>query len=98
MNHLLNRSNSSMLRGIRDCFLSLLAGILVAPTACPQGFTPEEALKRMQVPDGFEVKLVASEPLIRQPLSITFDDRGRLWVIQYLQYPNPEGLKPVKVD
>src|SRR5213079_1483972 len=25
-------------------------------------------------------------------------DRGRLWVVQYLQYPNPAGLKPVQVD
>ena len=27
-----------------------------------------------------------------------FDERGRLWVIEYLQYPNPAGLKPVTVD
>lgn len=56
------------------------------------------ALQRMQVAEGFEVSLVASEPEIRQPLSITFDERGRMWVIQYLQYPKPAGLKPVKVD
>jgi hypothetical protein len=47
---------------------------------------------------GMEVKLVASEPLVRQPVCIEHDDRGRLWVIQYLQYPNPEGLKRVAVD
>lgn len=52
----------------------------------------------MEVAEGFEVRLVASEPEIRQPLSITFDERGRMWVIQYLQYPKPAGLKPVKVD
>ena len=63
-----------------------------------QGLTPVEAVKRMQVADGFEVQLVASEPLVRQPVCIEFDDRGRLWVIQYLQYPNPEGLKRVQVD
>src|SRR5262249_58327435 len=62
------------------------------------GLTPEEALRRMKVPDGFEVRLVVSEPMIRQPVSMTFDDRGRLWVIQYLQYPNPAGLTPVQVD
>jgi putative membrane-bound dehydrogenase-like protein len=45
-----------------------------------------------------EVRLVASEPLVRQPVALEFDDRGRLWVIQYLQYPNPAGLKRVKVD
>jgi putative heme-binding domain-containing protein len=45
-----------------------------------------------------QISLVASEPLISQPLSISFDDRGRLWVLQYIQYPIPEGLKAVKVD
>ncbi|HEY2785432.1 MAG TPA: PVC-type heme-binding CxxCH protein, partial [Fimbriiglobus sp.] len=36
--------------------------------------------------------------MIRQPVSIEFDNRGRLWVLQYLQYPNPAGLKAVKQD
>ncbi len=63
-----------------------------------QGLTPEAAVSRMQVADGFDLELVASEPVVRQPVCIEFDDRGRLWVIQYLQYPNPEGLKRVQVD
>jgi putative membrane-bound dehydrogenase-like protein len=42
--------------------------------------------------------LVVAEPLIAQPLSITFDDRGRMWVLQYRQFPNPNGLKAVKID
>ena len=52
----------------------------------------------MRLPAGFTVQLVASEPLVKQPVAIEFDDRGRLWVIQYLQYPNPAGLKRVQVD
>ena len=63
-----------------------------------QGYSPNEAARRMSVPDGLQVQLVAGEPLVRQPVCIEFDDRGRLWVIQYLQYPNPAGLKRVKVD
>ncbi|HUQ67896.1 MAG TPA: hypothetical protein VM165_00145, partial [Planctomycetaceae bacterium] len=66
--------------------------------AVAQGLPPEEAVKAFSVPEGFQVELVASEPLVRQPVCIEFDDRGRLWVIQYLQYPNPEGLKRVQVD
>ena len=62
------------------------------------GFPPGEAVRRMSVLEGFEVSLVAAEPLVRQPVAIEFDDRGRLWVVQYLQYPNPAGLKRVKVD
>jgi len=52
----------------------------------------------MRVADGFEVKLVASEPNIRQPVTMSFDTRGRIWVVQYLQYPNPAGLTAVSVD
>ena len=52
----------------------------------------------MTAPNGFVVELVAAEPHVRQPVAIDFDDRGRLWVIQYLQYPNPAGLERVKVD
>ncbi|MBI3848979.1 MAG: c-type cytochrome [Verrucomicrobia bacterium] len=63
-----------------------------------QGYAPGEAAQHMTVPDGFQVKLVASEPMIAQPVAIEFDDRGRLWVIQYLQYPNPAGLQRAKVD
>ncbi len=77
--------------------LSCCLALTTAP-AWGQGFSPEEAVKRMRVPDGFQVKLAACEPEIRQPLSISFDDHGRMWVVQYIQYPNPAGLKAVKVD
>ena len=63
-----------------------------------QGYSPDIAARKMTPADGFEVTLVASEPTVRQPVCIEFDDRGRLWVVQYLQYPNPAGLKRVNVD
>lgn len=72
--------------------------VLLSQTAWGQGFSPDESVRRMKVPAGFQVQLVASEPQIRQPIFVKFDDRGRLWTIQYLQYPNPAGLKRVKVD
>ncbi len=63
-----------------------------------QNLTAEQSVAKMQAPDGFVIEVVAAEPLARQPVAIEFDDRGRLWVIQYLQYPNPNGLKRVSVD
>src|SRR5205085_12165400 len=75
-----------------------VAFLFTAGLAAAQTLSPEEAIKRMKVADGFEVKLVAAEPMVRQPVTISFDDRGRVWVVQYLQYPTPAGLKPVKVD
>src|SRR2546422_927243 len=75
------------------------AAILLArATARSQGYSPEEAVSHMTVSNGLQVKLFASEPMIAQPECIEFDDRGRLWVIQYLQYPNPAGLQRAKVD
>ncbi len=59
---------------------------------------PHESVKRFKIPEDLDISLVVSEPHISQPLSICFDDRGRMWVLQYLQFPNPNGLKPVKVD
>src|SRR5579872_3700171 len=77
----------------------LVFPLLLFPGLLPaQGYRPDEAPRRMATPSGFRVSLVAAEPLVRQPVALDFDDRGRLWVIQYLQYPNPAGLKRVRVD
>lgn len=64
----------------------------------PGGFIPEEAAARMVVPEGFRVEVFAREPMVRQPVTAAFDARGRMWVIEYLQYPNPAGLKALSVD
>jgi len=77
----------------------ILTGLLgSSPWVVAQGYPPREAASKMTVAPGFQVDLIASEPLIKQPVAIDFDDRGRLWVIQYLQYPNPNGLKRKEVD
>jgi putative membrane-bound dehydrogenase-like protein len=80
--------------------LAVAVGLVLLPhgMVCAQGYAPELAARKMTVADGFAVNLVAAEPMVRQPVAIEFDERGRLWVIQYLQYPNPAGLKRVNVD
>jgi putative membrane-bound dehydrogenase-like protein len=87
------------------CWLVMVVCLALCPCLSPgaaqaQGYSATEAPRRMQVPErfGLEVQLVAAEPMVRQPVAMEFDDRGRLWVIQYLQYPNPAGLKRAKVD
>lgn len=76
----------------------LLVLLPLVPAADPGGFAPAEAAKRMRPADGLAVRLFAAEPDVRQPIFVKCDDRGRVWTIQYLQYPNPAGLKRVKVD
>ncbi|HEV3080953.1 MAG TPA: PVC-type heme-binding CxxCH protein [Gemmataceae bacterium] len=41
----------------------------------------------MTLPDGFRAALFAGEPDVVQPIAFTFDDRGRLWVVECLSYP-----------
>jgi putative membrane-bound dehydrogenase-like protein len=79
-------------------WLPHLLVLCVAVSVYGQGFAPEIAASKMTVADGLKVQLFASEPEVRQPILVKVDNRGRLWTIQYLQYPNPAGLKRVKVD
>ncbi len=47
-----------------------------------------------KVPQEFQVTLFASEPLVRQPCSMAFDERGRLFVGMGPQYRNPKPETP----
>ena len=62
--------------------------------------SPQEAIAKMTVPEGFTVELVASEPDIVNPVAMTFDERGRIWITESLEYPRSEpgpGRDRVKV-
>ncbi|MDF2157097.1 c-type cytochrome [Algoriphagus sp. CAU 1675] len=48
--------------------------------------TAEEELETFQVEPGFRVELVASEPLVEDPVLIDFDEDGRLWVVEMRGY------------
>ena len=48
----------------------------------------------MAMAPGFEPKLFASDPDIKKPICMAFDERGRLWVAETFDYPNemqPQG-------
>ncbi|MDA9777856.1 c-type cytochrome [Rubripirellula sp.] len=49
--------------------------------------TPAEAAKGMEVPEGFSIDLVTSEPDLAQPIAMCFDTRGRIWVAEGHTYP-----------
>lgn len=71
---------------------------LKAPMRETDPLPPAEALKKFKPVPGLAIDLIAAEPDIRQPLCINFDERGRMWVVQYIQYPFPAGLKVVEYD
>ena len=53
--------------------------------------TPEQALQKITVPDGFQVTLFAGDPDVRQPIAMDIDDRGRLWVAESYTYSGKGG-------
>ena len=54
--------------------------------------SPAASIGLMQVADGFEVKLVAAEPLVSTPIALTFDYDGRMWVVEMDGYmPDTAG-------
>ena len=50
--------------------------------------SPEESMKLVQLPIEFEMELFASEPMIINPMAMAWDERGRLYVIETVDYPN----------
>lgn len=58
----------------------------------------EQAVKQFDMRPGFEIELVAAEPIISQPLFLSWDSRGRMWTVQYRQYQFPAGLKVIRYD
>ena len=49
--------------------------------------SPEETLAVSYVPDGFEIELVAAEPLVVDPVAIAWGADGKLWVAEMIDYP-----------
>ncbi|SVB63204.1 uncharacterized protein METZ01_LOCUS216058, partial [marine metagenome] len=60
------------------------------PTDAPKPLSPEESAKLVSLPKGFELELLAAEPLVRQPSGVCRDARGRLFVCELHGY-NMEG-------
>lgn len=59
---------------------------------------PQEAVKKFKARSDVAIDLMASEPDVVQPLYASWDSKGRMWVMQYIQYQFPAGLKIVSYD
>ena len=98
----LDQRQTSILRGLLA--LSVIVGTVVARASAEDDVIPHrqdrppnkpysapEAARRMTVPEGFTVEVVAAEPDIVNPIAMTFDDRGRIWVTESVEYPRKAG-------
>src|SRR4051812_42699697 len=78
--------------------VACLSMLLALSSACVRGADapvddamsddPEVERRLLQVPDGFEVQLYASEPAVVNPVAINFDAQGRLWALCIPSYPH----------
>jgi putative membrane-bound dehydrogenase-like protein len=50
--------------------------------------SPEDSMSYTRVPVDFRLELFASEPDIVNPIYLAWDERGRLWVAETVDYPN----------
>lgn len=68
------------------------------PLTQAKALPPAEAFTHLKTPDDLKVEQVLTEPIVAQPIFMSFDERGRMWVAQYLQYPYPAGIKILSED
>ncbi|HEX5105548.1 MAG TPA: PVC-type heme-binding CxxCH protein, partial [Pirellulaceae bacterium] len=61
--------------------------VALAQDKADKALPPEQAAAAWELPPGFTAELFAGEPDIVQPMAFTFDDRGRVWVVECLSYP-----------
>ena len=73
--------------------LFILIFFISCQSKSPQNiFEPEIDLSDFILQDNFQIELIASEPLIEAPVAMTFDNQGRIWVMEMPDYmPNIHG-------
>ncbi len=57
----------------------------------------EESLSKMQLPPGFKATVFAAEPDVRQPIAMTWDQKGRLWIAENYTYSDSKERFDMKL-
>ena len=82
----LRRVGTRLTHAVR--FAAVLAAVLTGGCADAEPpYSPEAALQSFQLAPGFRIELAAAEPEIVDPISMAFDERGRLFVVEMRDYP-----------
>ena len=79
--------------GTQDLIERRIDELLHETQAEGKPLSAEDALKSIRVPDGFRVELIASEPMVRDPINVAFSPDGSAWIVEMADYPlgNGEG-------
>lgn len=85
--------------------VSHLCLALLLITACRQtaqkseqrAYTPQESLAAIKVSEDFKVELFLTEPQVNSPVEMVWDENGRIYVAEMLDYPDdPPPGKPAR--
>ena len=81
-------------RPFKIAFLSILfLSIFIVGFQIVSFEEPRISLANYKVEQGFDLSIIASEPFLKAPVSIDFDNKGRMWVVEMIGYmPNLEGI------
>ena len=81
-------------KSLKTVFFSLLVGTIALVGFDVLSYEePIFSLDDYQIEEGFDLSIVASEPFLKAPVSMDFDNKGRMWVVEMIGYmPNLEGI------
>jgi putative membrane-bound dehydrogenase-like protein len=79
--------------GTEDLFIDRVKQV-VQSRGRAQAVPAEETISMFQISPGYDIELVASEPLVVDPINMAFADDGRLWVVEMGDYPEGSEAHP----
>lgn len=81
------------MHSLRIGFVLLVLGLFAARANAQ--LTPDKALASLQVAEGLQVELFASEPMVVNPTSMDIDERGRVWITEAVNYRRKNFGRPI---
>ena len=87
--------------------MALLGAVALVGTVLQGQQDPRQSVAGFKVAPGLELKLWAAEPMVLNPTDLTVDERGRVWVLEGVNYrrtqrnlpdPRPEGDRIVILE
>ena len=71
---------------IRSYLLGLLLGLCSCSPAPSPPLSPSQTFSKFELEEGLQIECVAAEPMIAEPVAMTFDEDGKLWVVEMRGY------------
>lgn len=80
-----------LMQAMRDLLLGKQVGTPGSASLRVAPRSPQQAVESFSVAPGFEMQLVAAEPEVIEPILISYDENGAMYVAEFLKFPAKEG-------